>query len=199
MGKVIRLSPVIAAALLIAILIHPGAARPSQAPAAFPTSIILQSWSPASSCQQKRPRTIQSYTDGISSSIRIGARCQVQNKRGMPDPSKRFGESGGPVVWETWKNTSEVYLTTGGTPAPWTMAAALPRQVSQATVSEPDSGDLWQQMTDDAQVDGFNLLDINDQKILYELLMDRDAFGYIRAGTLYNVQGQMRFAATKER
>lgn len=117
--------------------------------------------------------------------------------RGVPDPSKPFGESGGPVVWETWKNTAEVYLPTGAAPAPWVIAGPAPPEVAKATLSGADSGDLWQQMTDDVQVDGFNLLDTNDQKILYELLMDRDAFGYIRTGTLYNVQGQMQWASTK--
>src|SRR5437660_5673952 len=37
--------------------------------------------------------------------------------RGQPDPNKKFGS--GPVVWETWKNSSETYLCNGHAPAKW--------------------------------------------------------------------------------
>jgi len=197
MSQAVRLSPVIAAALLIAVLIRPGAARPSQAPEAVPNIAYL------TKLVASRELSAKAATDDP---IKYGwdlffytnwRALPGPNNRGVPDPSKPFGEIGGPVVWETWKNTSQVYLPTGGVPAPWTASGPVPPQVSQVSLSGADSGDLWQEMTDDAQVDGFNLLDTNDQKILYELLMDRDAFGYIRTGALYNVQGQMRWAATR--
>lgn len=197
MGQAIRLSPVIAVALLIAVLIRPGAARPQQAPEAVPNLAYLTKLVGSKDLSAKAA-TDDPIKYGWDLFFYTNWRALPgPNNRGVPDPSKPFGESGGPVVWETWKNTSQVYLTTGGIPAPWTTAGPVPPQVSQISLSGADSGDLWQQMTDDAQVDGFNLLDSNDQKILYELLMDRDAFGYIRTNTLYNVQGQMRWAATK--
>lgn len=117
--------------------------------------------------------------------------------RGVPDPSKPFGTTGGPVVWETWKNAAEVYLPNGAAPAAWNVAAPLPPDVARATVPPADSGDYWQQMTDDVQVDGFDVLDTNDQEILYEILMSSDMFSYVTTNTLYNVQGQMAFASAK--
>lgn len=197
MSQAIRLSPIIAAVLLVGLFGRTGEARPAPAPDAIPNLDYLTK---LVSSQQLSAKTANEEPILYGWDLFFYTNWRAlpgPNNRGIPDPSKRFGETGGPVVWETWKNTAEVYLSSGTLPAPWTTFPAVPHQVSQASVSEPDSGELWQQMTDDAQVDGFDLLDSNDQKILYELLMDRDAFNYIRTGTLYNVQGQMRWAANR--
>lgn len=197
MRQAVRLSPLLAAALLLAVVNWPGAAAPRQGSAAIP-SIAELTKLVASKELSANAATSDPIGYGWDLFFYTNWRALPgPGNRGVPDPSKPFGQSGGPVVWETWKNTSEVYLTTGGAPAPWATAVRVPADVAKDTLSGADSGDLWQQMTDDVQVDGFNLLDTNDQKILYEILMDRDAFDYIRAGGLYNVQGQMRWASTK--
>jgi hypothetical protein len=207
MSQAVRLLPIIAAAFLVAILVRPGAARPPQAAGVCTPSLPCVSPIVAGT-QSSAKAAATSDPIGYGWDLFIYANWRAlpgPGNRGVPDPSKPFGESGGPVVWETWKNTSEVYLPKGAVPAPWATAVPVPAEVAKASISAadsgpdsgPDSGDYWQHMTDDAQVDGFNLLDTNDQKILYELLMDRDAFSYIRTNSLYNVQGQMRWASTK--
>jgi len=197
MGPVIRLFPIATAAILVAVLVQPEAAPSQQISAPIPSLSYLTKLVGSSELSAKAA-TDDPIQYGWDLFFYTNWRALPgPSNRGVPDPSKAFGETGGPVVWETWKNTPEVYLPTGGTPPPWTTAAPVPAGAPSGPVSPPDSGDLWQQMTDDAQVDGFNLLDTNDQKILYEILMDRDTFNYIGAGTLYNVQGQMRWASTK--
>jgi hypothetical protein len=117
--------------------------------------------------------------------------------RGVPNTARPFGKMGTPVVWTTWKSTAEVYRLAGTAPEPWTTAEPVPPEVASVKLPPADNGDNWQRMTDDVQVDGFNLLDSNDQKILYEIRMNAATFGSIVSEKLYNVQGQMQRAAAK--
>ena len=124
------------------------------------------------------------------------------NHRGQPDPKKAFGKTG-PVVWETWKNTSETFLCTGLAPAVWTTREPIPPPLcppSTAAIPKPqpsDSGKLWQDMTGNSEVDGFPAKDNTGQDILYQIRMDKSTFDYVVAGALYNIEGQIQYAATK--
>ena len=113
--------------------------------------------------------------------------------RGRPDPQKSFGGSG-PVVWETWKNTSEVYLTCGGTPPGWRAAEPVPEAVQNTPVQPSDSGGWWQHMTSNVQANGLAQADPSGQDLLYEIRMNPETFGYVRKHGLYNVEGQVAFA-----
>jgi hypothetical protein len=121
--------------------------------------------------------------------------------RGQPDPKKKFGT--GPVVWETWKNTSETYLCNGHAPAKWNTAEPIPPPLcppSTATISPPqpsDSGNLWQDMTGNSEVDGFPAKDNQNEDLLYEIRTDKSSFDYVVKRTLYNLDGQIKYAATK--
>jgi hypothetical protein len=121
--------------------------------------------------------------------------------RGQPDPKKKFGT--GPVVWETWKNTSETYLCNGHAPAKWNMAEPIPPPLcppSTATIPPPqpsDSGNLWQDMTGNSEVDGFPAKDSEGQDLLYEIRTDKSSFDYVVKRALYNLDGQIKYAATK--
>ena len=121
--------------------------------------------------------------------------------RGQPDPAKKFGT--GPVVWETWKNTAETYLCNGHTPLKWNTAEPIPPALcppSHALIGSPqpsDSGSLWQDMTGDSEVDGFPATDDTGQYILYEIRMDKSTFDYVISNALYNLDGQVIFAAKK--
>ncbi len=122
--------------------------------------------------------------------------------RGQPDPKKKFGTTG-PVVWETWKNTSETFLCNGHAPAAWNTKEPIPPPLclpSSAKIGKPkpsDSGALWQDMTGNSEVDGFPAKDNTGQDILYEIRTDKSSFDYMVAGTLYNLDGQIQYAATK--
>jgi len=122
-------------------------------------------------------------------------------QRGRPDAKKKFGS--GPVVWETWKNSSETYLCDGHAPAKWFTTEPIPPTLCPAAPSpiglpQPsDSGDLWQEMTGNSEVDGFPAKDNASEDLLYEIRMDQSTFDYVVTRALYNLDGQIKYAATK--
>jgi hypothetical protein len=116
--------------------------------------------------------------------------------RGLPDPGKRFGDTG-TVLWETWKNSAETFRLCGLTPDRWQKPETVPPQVRSRPQAPADSGKSWQHMTGNTQVDGFNLKDRQGKDILYEIRMNRSTFDYIVKQTLYNTDGQVAFAASK--
>ena len=59
------------------------------------------------------------------------------NHRGQPDPTKKFGT--GPVVWETWKNTSETYLCNGHAPGKWNTGEPIPPPLCPASSPRTES------------------------------------------------------------
>ncbi len=110
------------------------------------------------------------------------------------NPAASFGADA-PVVWETWQNTADIYLTDGRDPGPWVTGRALPA------------------VADDRRFDTFSLKDlanvrhivggrmvplvdpVSSAKRLSEIRMNRAAFDYLRAHELYNVEGQLRAVA----
>ena len=116
--------------------------------------------------------------------------------RGLPDPGKHFGDTG-MVLWETWKNSAETFRLCGLTPDGWEKPEPVPSQVRSKPQQPADSGKSWQHMTGNTQVDGFNLKDRQGKDILYEIRMNRSTFDYIVKQTLYNIDGQVAFAAAQ--
>jgi hypothetical protein len=115
------------------------------------------------------------------------------SQRGMPDPSKPFGQPGA-VVWETWKNTDETFQPNGVAPASWTTAEPVPPAVKQKPILPSDSGNFWQDMTGNSEVDGFPALDDMKQEILYEIRQNQSTFDYITGKSLYSIDGQIAYA-----
>jgi hypothetical protein len=86
--------------------------------------------------------------------------------------------SASPHIWETWKSVEEVYLPGGKAPAPWS-APQPPRT-----------------LLDRPEIDGYTLLDKNNQPILGEIRMNRGTFDYIVQRSLYSKAGQLAFFAS---
>ena len=116
--------------------------------------------------------------------------------RGQPDPAKQFGQTGA-VVWETLKNSSETFLPNGVKPAGWATAEVVPPDVLKQPIQPSDSGNLWEHMTGNSEVDGFPAKDNTGQDILYEIRQNKSVFDYIVARNLYYIQGQIAYAAKK--
>jgi hypothetical protein len=96
------------------------------------------------------------------------------NMRGEPDPSRPFGAAG-PVVWQTWKTSQDMYVAPGQTPAPW----------AQPPFYEPPA--LQADM-----IDGKVLTDRNGSPVMYEVRLNADTFGYILSRNLFMRAGQMQ-------
>ncbi|NES00402.1 MAG: hypothetical protein F6J86_42565, partial [Symploca sp. SIO1B1] len=120
----------------------------------------------------------------------------------LPDTSKKIGDPGA-VVWEGWKNTSEVYLPTGAKPQPWGSPKQVPQEVlQQAEAMGLDPDEPFQNIGSIQQVSGLVFKSNEDDQgkpIRYELGMNEKTFDYIFGENpystgLYNINGQEQVA-----
>lgn len=146
---------------------------------------------------------------------------------GQPDasvPPSLFGAPGDttPVVWETYKESSEVFLPDGATPAPWNAARALPAAFAKVegfaglraalrpgvkgliarskfdggpTVNLQDLGDIVEAGTGGAWLTAQPKM--NRYLTLFEKRLNQDEFNYIVQNGLYNAANQAPFAQTQ--
>ena len=104
-------------------------------------------------------------------------------ERRAADPAATFGQPG-PVVWETWAITSEVYLAEGRRPPQWeNLALGLERE------SDGDEMPLQQALLKRTEpVPPGSTGHQTD-----EVRMNRATFDFIRDNGLYSVEGQERW------
>ena len=146
---------------------------------------------------------------------------------GQPDPSvspSAFGAPGDttPVVWETYKESSEVFLPGGAAPAPWNAARSLPAAFARIegfaglratlrpgvkgliarskfdggpTVDLTDLGDVVEAGTGGAWLTAQPKM--NNYLTLFEKRLNQDEFNYIVQNQLYNATNQTPFAQTQ--
>lgn len=120
----------------------------------------------------------------------------LAKERGAPDPSKQLGQPGA-TVWESWKNTAETFLPNGHPPLGWNAPEVIPPPVAKKPFQPSDSGDIWEDMTGNSEVDGFPAKDDTGQDILYEIRTDKNGFDYVVKLGLFNIDGQITYAATQ--
>jgi len=100
-----------------------------------------------------------------------------------------------PKLWESWRQTSTVYLPNGRMPPPWGQAPPPPPAViAQAQKQGLNTSLPFHNLDSDVQVDGLALRDKFAQDVRYELLMNQDTFEYIVSSGIYNVNGQAAMA-----
>jgi hypothetical protein len=116
--------------------------------------------------------------------------------RGHPDSARKFGDTG-ETVWETWKNSAEVYLPCGGQPQIWNAMEPIPPAVMSRPLHPADSGKSWQNMTSNVQANGLAQRDLQHNDLLYEIRLNEKTFGYILKNRIYNIDGQVNFAKKK--
>lgn len=142
---------------------------------------------------------------------------------GQPNPSvppSAFGAPGDttPVVWETYKESSEVFLPGGAVPAPWNAVRSLPAAFAKiegfaglrATLRPGVKGLISRSKFDGGPT--LNLLDLgdiveagtggawltaqpkmNNYLTLFEKRLNQDEFNYIVQNQLYNATNQAPF------
>jgi hypothetical protein len=102
-------------------------------------------------------------------------------------------------LWESWRQTSSVYLPDGGQPAPWGQEPPPPQLViDQAKKQGLDLSLPFHNLDSDVQSDGLALRDRfeqnSDQNVRYQILMNQDTFQYIVTTKIYNMNGQQALA-----
>ncbi len=112
--------------------------------------------------------------------------------RGRPDASRSIGAAG-PRVWETWKETSEVYLDGGRKPLAW---EAWPREgPAKRLVRTQKVDDVLDSAIQPTGADGTlpaTLTDRHRRLVRYEIRMNRVLFDYVVGRRLYDSRIQAR-------
>lgn len=119
--------------------------------------------------------------------------------RGVPNQTANLNAPV-PRVWETWKETSEVYLPNGKEPLPWNAPATLPPSLDsqkplkilyrQSKVDEVLS-DEFQPTKADLALPG-TLTDQKGRIVRYEIRMNQIAFDYVVENKLYDANHQAK-------
>jgi hypothetical protein len=118
----------------------------------------------------------------------IAVNWQASPKKCSADatiPPAKFGEpnSTALVVWETYKEASDVFRKDAAPPSPWCSTEPLTRgnKALGARLTQAGTGGAW-------------LTAQNHRLALYEIRINRDLFGYIEANRLYDATTQESFA-----
>jgi len=133
-------------------------------------------------------------------------------ERGVPDPQNvigGFATSGGegskpkvsptgPTVWETFKDTNDIYLPTAARPTSFdtpesvppacqSLAAANPRAAQRTLIMTSKFGEIVNSVK---QADGNRLVDQNNMNVWYEVKMNRVYYDYVVSNGFYNSNNQ---------
>ena len=147
--------------------------------------------------RQRNPSVVQRASDIFSWQDFIALNWPASGKRGIPAKDRSFAAPG-PRVWETWKETGEVYLPDGRKPAPWD----APEVVSAAFSRAPTAKRLFRQTKLDKTLqavfeptvaDGALPATLKDQRgemVRFEIRMNRVLFDYVVDHKLYDARVQ---------
>lgn len=118
----------------------------------------------------------------------------------VADAKAAFGAAR-PVIWEVWKNASDVYLDDGSDPGPWDAGRAASSWRTTAVTDETRFETFsLKDLPIARHIVGGKMVPLTDPiaaaKRLTEIRMNRAAFEYIRSNELYNIDGQMRLIAS---
>lgn len=114
----------------------------------------------------------------------------LPNYAGVPDSTKTIAATG-PRVWETWKETSEVYLPSGQKPSPWGQNDSLPglkkgiKVLSRWSKNDEFLNDDLQPTKANGALPG-TLTDQKGKIVYYEIRLNETLFDYIVNNQLYN-------------
>lgn len=120
-----------------------------------------------------------------------------EGERGVPDIAGKI-TGDGPRVWETWKETYEVYTPSGGKPPEWNAPSILPdgcegARSEKVLTRSQKIDDLLDSELQAAGATGELPATLTDQKgsvVRYEIKMNRTLYDYIVERGLYNGERQ---------
>jgi hypothetical protein len=118
---------------------------------------------------------------------------------GQPDPATPIGTKDAPTVWQSWKESYEIFLPGGAPPSPWGTARTAPPDWSPACKALfKDGSTLLSQvgktpnlLNDSTQPFKTGpLIDQNGRYARFEIVINQAMFDSIVANKLYSRQGQ---------
>lgn len=135
----------------------------------------------------------------------------VAMQRGVPDRQnviggfKSGGEGGGttmpngPTVWETYKDTADIFLNPPVKPAPFDAPEIIPPQCQILALADPRAARRTLSMTAKVSdvlsdfLEAFTLaplIDQNGQRVWYEVKVNREYYDYVVNNGFYNSENQ---------
>lgn len=122
-------------------------------------------------------------------------------------PDGSFGNHDGdnPTIWESWPESSDIFLTDGAEPPEWPDGQPFPDREVPASCSGIDGAagmKVLSQMAKRPDVleasnqpfDSGPLIDVNGWYSRFEITVNQDMYDYIRDHQLYSRSGQLAFA-----
>lgn len=126
------------------------------------------------------------------------------DKAGKPLP--KIGDKDGNPYWTTYKDSYNVFLPDGATPAPYEATRSAPPMLAAKGIDNPGVTRLLfktkkidkksQKLEEIDQAFSGALVDVNNNLVHYEILMNKPEFTYLVTNTLYNLDGQVVFSKT---
>lgn len=125
--------------------------------------------------------------------VEISHPADLTKGRGVPDPSKAIGADG-PVVWQTWMRTDEIFLDRGVRPPAWDAAPGV-TPLGLAPVTRQRFRSPRKILLEDVPRAEFKILRAGEPPPaeLSESSMNRAAFEFVVQNELYNIEGQEAF------
>ena len=122
--------------------------------------------------------------------------------RGRQDVSARIGKPT-PTVWETFKNSSEIYRPRGAVPPTWETVAELPAGVIPPTPAQlaqwfgPADSAWLHFLAENRMIDGQQVVDARTNILRYDVRCNEDHFNYVVKNRypLFNLEGQRQALA----
>ena len=116
--------------------------------------------------------------------------------RGIIAPNSTLGL--GPAVWETMKNSTEIYRAQGAKPQPWATVNEFPDGVTPLTTAQlqaqfGQTNSPWLHfLSTSRMIDGQQIVDAHSNVLWYDVRCNQDYYNYVTAGPypLYNLEGQ---------
>lgn len=112
----------------------------------------------------------------------------------------------GPVVWETYLTSDEVFVASPATPAPWCepiQSKLKSKRLPKALLELAQKTGVYRFINRTSksphglgQASGQPLVDQNGRFVRYEVRMNKDEYDYITTNTLWSVAGQKNFTKT---
>jgi len=117
------------------------------------------------------------------------------------DSTQVIGSNGdNPTLWETWKNSSDVFLANGAKPTPWGTLGTLPPGCSSHKGKFLSQVGKTPDLLNESELPFKTgpLIDQNSAYSRFEILVNQEMFEYIDDNNLYSFDGQQSFHKNAE-
>lgn len=141
--------------------------------------------------QPQDTRAAATFSDEYAWRLFVSLNWPADERARVADPAQPFGAAR-PVVWESWRNSKDVYREDGEDPGTWDATPVWDGGIGSARFETMSLKQFKRPMH---IVNGVMvpLADpIEAAKQLTEIRLNRQTFDYVRDRELYNVEGQVR-------